>query len=88
MKMIQQTDHEEEYFVCVCVCVCVCEKCKVHCIEYFNILIMFISQKSYPKCIIIWSLLNLQKDSKFFFLYMKVQFSCGKFGLLEFCTLR
>ena len=24
MKMIQQTDHEEEYFVCVCVCVCGC----------------------------------------------------------------
>ena len=56
--MIQQTDHDEEV---LCVCVeGVCEKCKVHCIEYFNILIMFISQKSYPKCIIIWSLLNLQ----------------------------
>ena len=27
----------------------VCEKCKVHRIEYFNILIMFISQKSDPK---------------------------------------
>ena len=62
-KMIQQTDHEEEYLVRVCVC----EKCKVHCIEYFNILIMFVSQKSYPKCIIIWSLLNLQKVANFSF---------------------
>ena len=52
--MIQQTDHKEEDFVCVWggggggVCVCVCVKsAKFTALSTLNIIIMFISQKSY-----------------------------------------